>query len=313
MLPRFLCLLAYVFFPWPAFAATAPAARPFEIIRNCTLKDDRWNDGDSFHAILPLGDPFRPNENLEIVVRLYFVDTVEAESKYADRLKEQAAYFGITEEQSLELAHEAADFTARRLTKPFTIYTNGRPAMGLSAVRRIYAFVFTAENADLNAALILNGLARIHGTSTKIPNGWTSKEYHDRLLELEAQARAAGAGGWRFAKPAARATARPVSAPPKPAAPTVAPSTPASPAAPATGGYVASKKSAAFHKPECMIRGDYFPREYRQVCHPRGSDCCRQKAVRELPSVKLSAQRRHHSPRTPITPGSWPASAPPPP
>ncbi len=247
MLPRFLSLLAFVLFPWPAFAATAPAAKPFEIIRNCTFKVGRWNDGDSFHAILPPGNPFHPNENYETTVRLYFVDTVETETKYADRIKEQAAYFGITEDQALEVAQEAADFTAKQLAKPFTICTNGRAAMGLSAGGRIYAFVFTAENADLNAALVLNGLARIHGTSTKIPNGWTPQEYHDRLVAYEAQAKTAGAGGWRFAKTTARTVARPVSAPPKP----VAPSTPASPAEPTTGGYVASKKSAAFHKPEC--------------------------------------------------------------
>ena len=249
MLPRFLCLLAFVLFPWPAFAAPAP--KPFEIIRNCTFKAGRWNDGDSFHAILPLGNPFHPSENYETTVRLYFVDAVETETKYADRIKEQAAYFGITEEQALELAHEATDFTTKQLARPFTICTNGRAAMGLSAGGRIYAFVFTAENADLNAALILNGLARIHGTSTKIPNGWTPQEYHDRLVAYEAQAKAAGSGGWRFARAAAGVAARPVSTPPKPAAPAVAPSAPALPAAPATDGYVASKKSAAFHKPDC--------------------------------------------------------------
>ena len=259
MLPRLLCLLALALFPWSALAATAPAARPFEIVRDCTLKEDRWNDGDSFHAILPPGNPFRPNEYHEVVVRLFFVDTMEAERKYADRIKEQTAYFGITEEQSLELAHEAADFTARKLAKPFTVYTNGRPAMGLSAVGRVYAFVFTAENADLNAALILNGLARIHGTSTKIPNGWTPTQYHDRLLELEAQAKAAGAGGWRFAKAARPVTSKPVPASQKSTAPTVAQPTQAPPAAPAAGGYLASKKSAAFHKPDCRSVATIFP------------------------------------------------------
>jgi endonuclease YncB( thermonuclease family) len=43
----------------------------------------RWNDGDSFHVILP--------DKKEVIFRLYFVDTPEEERVYADRIAEQAA------------------------------------------------------------------------------------------------------------------------------------------------------------------------------------------------------------------------------
>src|SRR4051812_10895550 len=62
-------------------ANAAQPLKPFQKIENCRWKPDRWNDGDSFHVIT--GD-----EQREIVLRLYFVDTPEAETAYRDRLTE---------------------------------------------------------------------------------------------------------------------------------------------------------------------------------------------------------------------------------
>ena len=59
-------------------------SKPFQKVERCKMKADRWNDGDSFHVIT--GDAQR-----EIVARLYFVDTPEAETAYRDRIDEQAA------------------------------------------------------------------------------------------------------------------------------------------------------------------------------------------------------------------------------
>ena len=99
MLRAFLLLLLTILSPLSAMAE----AQPFQKIERCKMKADRWNDGDSFHVIT--GDA-----NREIVARLYFVDTPEAETAYRDRLDEQAAYFGITREQATNIAHEAAAF-----------------------------------------------------------------------------------------------------------------------------------------------------------------------------------------------------------
>ena len=229
---RIVSLLAFVLVAFSAFAAATPAA-PFQRVANCVWKADRWNDGDSFHAIVPNGNPMLLSKTVEVIVRLYFVDTPEAETKYAERIAEQAAYFGISDEQSLEVAKEASAFTEKSLAKPFTLWTRGSPAMGISSIRRIYSFVVTADGKDLNAALVSEGLVRIKGSGTPLPNGKTAKEYLAQLRDLEAQAKAAKRGGWRFA--------------PKPAKPAVAPTGPALPA----NGIFASKRSAVFHKADC--------------------------------------------------------------
>ena len=56
--------------------------------------------------------------------------------------------------------------------------------------------VYTANGEDLAALLVKNGLARIYGTRTPLPDGTDSRTYLARLAELEGQARAAGRGGF---------------------------------------------------------------------------------------------------------------------
>lgn len=150
--------------------APAAPAKPWQEIKGCTWKADRWNDGDSFHVIT--GD-----EQREIVARLYFVDTPEAETAYRDRLDEQAAYFGITREQAVEIAHKAAAFTEKALSHPFTVWTRWRSALGRSALGRNYVIIITAEGRDLNELLVENGLARVYGTRTVLFDGRDSKTY----------------------------------------------------------------------------------------------------------------------------------------
>lgn len=105
MFPQMVCF-ALALFILSDFAVAV--AKPFQKIEGCTWKTDRWNDGDSFHLIT--GDAGR-----EIVARLYFVDTPEAETAYRDRLDEQAAYWGITREQAMVIAHESSKFTENRV------------------------------------------------------------------------------------------------------------------------------------------------------------------------------------------------------
>lgn len=174
------------------FSAQA-ASKPFQKIENCRWKADRWNDGDSFHVIT--GDAKR-----EIVARLYFVDTPEAETAYRDRLDEQAAYWGVTREQAKDIAHEAAAFTAKRLAAPFTVWTRWHNALGRSALGRVYCIIVDAKGRDLNELLVENGLARIYGVRTTLPDGRDSRKYLARLAELEAQAKKAKRGAWRFVK-----------------------------------------------------------------------------------------------------------------
>ena len=69
--------------PLLAYAQPAPPARPFQPFDGCVYKSQRWNDGDSFHVILP--------DRKEVIFRPYFVDAPEEERVYADRIAEQAA------------------------------------------------------------------------------------------------------------------------------------------------------------------------------------------------------------------------------
>jgi len=186
------------------------------------------------------------SEPPEIVARLYFVDTPEAETAYRDRIAEQAAYFGITKEQAVDIAHEAAAFTEKQLAAPFTVWTRWNSALGRSALGRVYCVILTKEGDDLAELLVANGLARIYGVKTVLYDGRDSQEYLAHLGKLETKAKAAKIGGWRFAT---------ATATPKPAQ-TVS-TTP--PAASLAGGCVASKNSAVFHKPECKSVPTIFP------------------------------------------------------
>src|SRR6266513_3150829 len=103
-------LLAFMVTLVLALARTAPPAQPFQRIDDCVYKPQRWNDGDSFHVILP--------DQKELIFRLYFVDTPEEERVYADRIAEQAAYFGITPDAAIQIGREASEFTKQALTKP---------------------------------------------------------------------------------------------------------------------------------------------------------------------------------------------------
>src|SRR4029453_14021367 len=126
----------------------------------------------------------------------YFVDTPEEERVYADRIAEQAVYFGVTPDAAIEIGREASEYTKQALTKPFTIYTRWRRALGRSAIWRYYAIVLTGDGRDLNELLVSNGLARIYGTRTPLPDGRNSREYLARLHELESEAKAAKRGAW---------------------------------------------------------------------------------------------------------------------
>src|SRR5436309_1700260 len=148
-----------------AIAQNAPPSKPFERFDGCVLEPDEWTDGDSFRVRLP--------DNRLETFRLYFVDTTESRSR-GKRSDEQAAYFGLTRAQAIELGRQAKIFTASALAQPFTIYTRWRKVFGPT---RYYAIVGTADGHDLNELLVNAGLARIYGTRTPLPDGRDSRTY----------------------------------------------------------------------------------------------------------------------------------------
>jgi len=176
--------------------------KPLETISGCTFIPTEWADGDSFQIKVPDGDL--------MTVRLYAADCMELhinDDTDARRLRSQRRYFGITEakstvEESIELAKDfgrkAAEFTARALSRPFTIHTRMHKAPGDGKYLRYYAFVETAEGKDLATELIRNGLARSYGVSADGRNELSRERYREILSDTELQAAKREKGIWAF-------------------------------------------------------------------------------------------------------------------
>jgi len=156
---------------------------------NCRLIPNKANDGDSFHV--------RAND-VEYLVRLYFVDAPETASIGPERLIEQAKYFGLSVPQVIEIGLDAKRFVDAKLSDPFSVVTRLAEGLGRSKVQRIYGFVRTKEG-DLGEQLVANGLARIHGTTATAPGSSTSADEREKLAQLENEAKRRQVGGWGMA------------------------------------------------------------------------------------------------------------------
>ena len=163
-------------------AAQVCAAKPWQTLNNCHLVEHWRNDGDSFRV---------SHEGNEFIVRLYFADTPESDYRFRDRLEAQAAYFGITEEQAVEVGKQAKAFTRDALKGGFSVRTRWQGVFSGKPNARKYGIVSVGDK-DLAELLVVNGLARIHGMGI---GGQTWAEV-ERLKALEAQARAEKRGAW---------------------------------------------------------------------------------------------------------------------
>lgn len=167
-------------------AAAAQADEPWQVLKDCRVIANESSDADSFHV---------KAGGKEFIFRLYFADAPETDESFPERVKEQAKYFGVTPEQTLQLGNYAKKFTREKLTRPFTVRTCMQDARGRSSMDRFYAFVETADG-DLAELLVANGLARVYG-SAATPVGLSSPEREWRKLQrLEREAKAEKVGGW---------------------------------------------------------------------------------------------------------------------
>ena len=155
-------------------------------LEGCTLVPDEYRDGDSFHV---------RQVDKDFIFRLYFVDAPETDSRFPDRDAQQAKYFGISAPVALSLGKAAEDFTANALSKPFTVWTKFQDARGSSRQHRFYAIVKTTRGS-LAELLIANGLARVFGMPTALPDGGSAADYIAKLKTIEAKAKATKRGGW---------------------------------------------------------------------------------------------------------------------
>ena len=176
--------LALLLFAAPV--SHAAVSGKWEKFEDAVLSDG-YMDGDSFHV--------RAN-NKDIIIRLYFVDTPESDKQFEDRNKDQADYFGISDTQVVPLGTKAKKFTLKTLTgRKFTVWTRWEDALGSSQQQRFYGIVQIGKD-DLGELLVANGLARVYGGSTVLPDGTSIDAQFSTLRQLERRAKAKRLGGW---------------------------------------------------------------------------------------------------------------------
>jgi len=183
----------------PVSAASSPP-KPLEKLENCTFVPTVWADGDSFRIKTANGE--------EHTIRLYGADCIEwhvNDPTDERRLRAQRSHFGITNaspnaRESIEIAKNfgkaAANEVVHALEKPFTVHTTYRNGNGDGKHPRIYAFVTTSTGADLASELVSKGLARAFGVCNPTPDGRTTDDYRELLVDLELQTAKQGTGIW---------------------------------------------------------------------------------------------------------------------
>lgn len=177
------------------------APKPLEKFENCTLVPTDWADGDSFQIKTPAGNKH--------TIRLYGVDCLElhvaGNERNLARLREQRRYFGITDagknnEESMRiaalLAKQGADFTAKSIRAPFTLYTRFSDGGGDPNFDRILGFITLADGKDLGSLLVQEGLARAQGFDSSMPDGKSLIEARGMLEDFEIQALKNERGIW---------------------------------------------------------------------------------------------------------------------
>ena len=167
--------------------------KKFVRFTDCEFLETAYADGDSFKVRV---------DGHERVLRLYFVDTPESDTRFPARNAEQAEYFAITPEQAVAMGKVAKQFVHDTLSgKKLTVFTRWASALGSSKLPRFYAIV-EVDGRNLCDVLVEAGLARLHGTKVTLPDGTKADDYLARLAELEGEAREAKRGGWEFSVPA---------------------------------------------------------------------------------------------------------------
>lgn len=196
----FFCLLAFA-----SLRAAAPSEAPatLERIDGLTLVGDGGGDADSFRVT---------DGQRTLHLRLYLVDAPETSADdptLARRVREQTRYFGLTTPaDTLRFGRAAAARSRELLARPFTAHTAGTRGLGRSAEPRVYAFVTTADGADLAEILVREGLARAYGVGRAGPTGVTQEEQRAHLADLELAAGLARRGIWAASDPEKLAAAR---------------------------------------------------------------------------------------------------------
>jgi len=162
------------------------ADKPWQTLDNCRYFERPANDGDSFG--LHCG-------RSKFVLRLYFVDAPEANLNYGERSREQALHFGATIDDTLKAGYRARDVVRSMLGGAFLVLTKKANAPGRSSEPRYYGLV-QVGGRYLHEHLVAEGLARVKGVTTSMPDGEKSRDYLKKLQALETQAKQQRKGAW---------------------------------------------------------------------------------------------------------------------
>ncbi|HET9734997.1 MAG TPA: thermonuclease family protein [Burkholderiales bacterium] len=160
--------------------------KKWQALDNCRYVAREANDGDSFGLQCA---------SRKFVLRLYFVDAPEANLQYAERVREQAQHFGTTLDETLNAGYRARDLVRNLLGGAFIVLTKRANAPGRSSEPRFYGLV-QVGGQFLHEVLLVEGLSRVKGVTTALPNGTPSRDYVKRLQALENQARLQRKGVW---------------------------------------------------------------------------------------------------------------------
>lgn len=168
----------------------------FEILEDCTLIENRGNDGDSFHVMTRKGDQ---------ELRLYYVDAPESSARqYRDgntnykRIAEQgAAMGGLSQAETTQIGVEAKNFVKKLLTgKKFRVATVWESVYNS---RRSYAYIlvpYKGQERYLHELLIAHGLGRIHTKPYMLPDSTASSRHKKHLYNVEKHAKKMNYGAW---------------------------------------------------------------------------------------------------------------------
>ncbi len=167
--------------------SAAGGAEPWTELKDCVLVDNPSNDGDSFHI---------RHGKKEYIIRLYFVDAPETDTRFPDRVREQADWFETTEAMALHFGEAASVYVTRLLSKGFfTVYTQFLDARGSSHMERIFGMV-KLDGRYLCELLVEQGMVRIYGVRRDLPDGTSWRRHEKRLADLEKQAKWRRSGLW---------------------------------------------------------------------------------------------------------------------
>lgn len=180
------CAVALGLLQAGAGLAAGKAGNKWQTLHDCLYQGRAANDGDSFGLECGRGI---------YVLRLYFVDAPETNLNYGERVRQQAVHFGTTLDETLKAGYRASELVQGVLRGPFTVFTKYASAPGRSREPRYYGLV-VVDGRYLHEVLLAEGLARLKGVSTTLPDGTKSRDYRKRLQALEKQARIARKGAW---------------------------------------------------------------------------------------------------------------------